>query len=112
MSSPRRHDGLAVFCLLAVVGLVPAAIGAASYFQLSTGSLGTRAETPTRQEKLRDGTIVFPTGKMGRCRRVLFDNSTGNMKESGVSECPLEEPAPETRLSADRLRSISDAFKR
>jgi hypothetical protein len=104
---------MAVYVIVAGVLLIVAA-GLLSTMFVPQWSLFEKsavvAEMPVALPPDRVGVIMVHGQKAHSCRRILFDNVSGTLKEVGQGPCPNEDDAAaQTRA---RVGSLRDSFSK
>lgn len=75
------------------------------------GSLG--GDDPVlRFNETKVGQVVFSSARSDSCRRVLFNNRTGERLEAGEVFCGQTEAQTENPETGSRLQSVSKSFQR
>jgi hypothetical protein len=109
----RSGNRFAVYAIVAGVALIVIA-GLFSSLFIPHWSLFEKsavvAEMPVSLPPDRVGVITVHGQKANSCRRILFDNVSGSLKELGQGPCQSDvDPTAETRA---RVGSLRDSFSK
>jgi hypothetical protein len=109
----RSRSRLAVYAIVAGVALIVAA-GLLSTLFVPQWSLFEKntvvAEMPVALPPDRVGLIMVRGQKAHSCRRILFDNVSGSLKEVGQGPCPNEDDSGAQARA--RVGSLRDSFSK
>jgi hypothetical protein len=79
----------------------------------NAGELGVESGDPLdRFSETRVGQVIFTSISSDSCRRVLFDNRTGEFHEAAEVYCGLPIEASPAPSSVDRIGTLQKAFRR
>ena len=109
----RSERARRITAIVAVLALLAAGLFAARDVKIQLTS-AKPVPTPSDDE-IYTGSILFVPDDGKVCRRILFDNRTGQLSDVGLVDCQsayYRSPnAPPAQLSVTRTQAISETFR-
>jgi hypothetical protein len=110
----RSERGRRITAVVAVLGLLTAGLFAARDAKIQLTSANPVLPTPSDDE-IYTGAILFVPDDGKVCRRIPFDNRTGQLSDGGLVDCErayYRSPStPPAQMSVARTQAISETFR-
>jgi hypothetical protein len=114
MGVSRRHNWAGISGLVVFAALLSFMIAALAFGFIPLAAIEALRQAPpdtVDQDGRYSGVIVIPSGIVGQCRHIEFNNNTGAFRETGSGEC-RDEPTQAPNSTEGRMNAIRDAFSK